>query len=45
VATLPLLVRDLPGPGPDQLFEITLEPRTGSPTGPILYKGLTAPTL
>jgi anti-sigma-K factor RskA len=42
-------VRDLPGPGPDQLFEITLEPRTGSPTGrptgPILYKGLTAPTL
>jgi anti-sigma-K factor RskA len=47
--TLPLLLRDLPRPGPDQLFEITLEPRTGSPTGrptgPILYKGLTAPTL
>lgn len=47
--TLPLTLRDLPAPGSGQLFEITLEPRTGSPTGrptgPILYKGLTAPTL
>ncbi len=47
--TLPLQLRDLPRPGPDQLFEITLEPATGSPTGrptgPILFKGLTAQTL
>jgi anti-sigma-K factor RskA len=47
--TLSLQLRDLPRPGPDQLFEITLEPATGSPTGrptgPILFKGLTAQTL
>lgn len=39
----------LPAPGADQLFEITLEPESGSPTGrptgPILMKGLTASTL
>ena len=39
----------LPAPRPDQLFEITLEPETGSPTGrptgPILMKGLAAGTL
>jgi anti-sigma-K factor RskA len=35
--------------GTDQLFEITLEPRSGSPTGrptgPIIAKGLTARSL
>jgi anti-sigma-K factor RskA len=35
---------DLPMPIESQLYEITLEPATGSPTGrptgPILYKGL-----
>ncbi len=39
----------LPAPRPDQLFEITLEPETGSPTGrptgPILMKGLASGTL
>jgi anti-sigma-K factor RskA len=39
----------LPAPRADQLFEITLEPETGSPTGrptgPVLMKGLTANTL
>ena len=34
---------------PDQLFEITLEPRAGSPTGrptgPVLFKGLASHTL
>ena len=39
----------LPAPQPDQLFEITLEPETGSPTGrptgPVLMKGLTSSTL
>ena len=39
----------LPPTGPDQLFEITLEPEGGSPigrpTGPILYKGTTARSL
>jgi anti-sigma-K factor RskA len=44
--TLRLQLKDLPAPGPDQLFEITLEPATGSPTGrptgPILFKGNTA---
>jgi len=39
----------LPGTTADQLFEITLEPAggspTGRPTGPILYKGTTARTL
>ncbi|MBM3530970.1 MAG: hypothetical protein FJX62_23070 [Alphaproteobacteria bacterium] len=44
--TLQLQLRDLPRPGPNQLFEITLEPAggspTGRPTGPILFKGNTA---
>lgn len=44
----PLRVQNLPL-GPDQLFEITLEPAGGSPigrpTGPILMKGLTARAL
>jgi anti-sigma-K factor RskA len=39
----------LPAPRADQLFEITLEPETGSPTGrptgPVLMKGLTSSTL
>ena len=47
--TLELELKDLPPPGPDQLFEITLEPAggspTGRPTGPILFKGNTAQTL
>ena len=47
--TLELQLKDLPRPGPDQLFEITLEPAggspTGRPTGPILFKGNTAQTL
>lgn len=41
--TLQLSLKDLPAPRPDQLFEITLEPATGSPTGrptgPVLFKG------
>jgi anti-sigma-K factor RskA len=41
--SVPLAVEDLPRTGSGQLFEITLEPRTGSPTGrptgPILMKG------
>jgi anti-sigma-K factor RskA len=44
-----LNLQNLPKPGPDQLFEITLEPATGSPTGrptgPILMKGTTAAAL
>ena len=44
--TLTLSLKDLPMPRPDQLFEITLEPATGSPTGrptgPVLFKGNTA---
>jgi anti-sigma-K factor RskA len=44
--TLQLSLKDLPAPRPDQLFEITLEPATGSPTGrptgPVLFKGNTA---
>jgi anti-sigma-K factor RskA len=44
--TLSLSLKDLPAPGTDQLFEITLEPATGSPTGrptgPVLFKGNTA---
>jgi anti-sigma-K factor RskA len=44
--TLQLSLKNLPPPGPDQLFEITLEPATGSPTGrptgPVLFKGTTA---
>ena len=47
--TLELQLKDLPRPGPDQLFEITLEPAggspTGRPTGPILFKGNTAQAL
>jgi len=47
--TLSLALKDLPTPRNDQLFEITLEPKggspTGRPTGPILFKGLTSPTL
>lgn len=42
--TLSLALNNLPATRGDQLFEITLEPRggspTGRPTGPILYKGL-----
>lgn len=41
--SLDLMVDGLPGTAPDQLFEITLEPAggspTGRPTGPILMKG------
>jgi anti-sigma-K factor RskA len=47
--TLQLSLKDLPPPGPDQLFEITLEPAAGSPTGrptgPVLFKGNTAQAL
>ena len=47
--TLQLSLKDLPPPRPDQLFEITLEPEAGSPTGrptgPILFKGNTAQAL
>jgi anti-sigma-K factor RskA len=46
--TVRLDLRNLPR-GPNQLFEITLEPASGSPTGrptgPILMKGLSATTL
>src|SRR5690606_20821839 len=45
----PLDLERLPTTAVDQLFEITLEPAggspTGRPTGPILYKGTTARTL
>ncbi len=44
-----LRLEGLPTPGPNQLFEITLEPATGSPTGrptgPILMKGTTSTAL
>jgi anti-sigma-K factor RskA len=44
--TVQLNLDKLPPTGPDQLFEITLEPEGGSPigrpTGPILYKGTTS---
>lgn len=47
--TTTLNLDKLPATGPDQLFEITLEPAGGSPigrpTGPILYKGTTARAL
>jgi anti-sigma-K factor RskA len=47
--SVPLDLSNLPRPGPNQLFEITLEPKTGSPTGrptgPILMKGTTAAAL
>ena len=43
-----LLGPDLPRPQPRQLYEITLEPAggspTGRPTGPILFKGFAEPT-
>jgi anti-sigma-K factor RskA len=43
---LPLTLENLPATRPDQLFEITLEPETGSPTGrptgPVLFKGNTS---
>jgi anti-sigma-K factor RskA len=44
--TLPLTLTTVPQPQADQLFEITLEPEggspTGRPTGPVLFKGNTA---
>ena len=44
--TVRLNVGNLPQTGPNQLFEITLEPATGSPTGrptgPVLMKGTTS---
>ncbi|HEV7251804.1 MAG TPA: anti-sigma factor [Mesorhizobium sp.] len=44
-----LAIGGLPAVGEDQLFEITLEPETGSPigrpTGPVLFKGLTVQAL
>lgn len=47
--TVRLNLDRLPPTGPDQLFEITLEPAGGSPigrpTGPILFKGNAARTL
>jgi len=47
--TLELSLKDLPAPRPDQLFELTLEPAAGSPTGrptgPVLFKGNTAMAL
>lgn len=47
--TVQLGITGIPRPGPNQLFEITLEPETGSPTGrptgPILMKGLTSQAL
>lgn len=47
--TLELQLGNLPVPGPGQLFEITLEPASGSPTGrptgPVLFVGTTAETL
>ena len=47
--TLQLNLKDLSAPRVDQLFEITLEPASGSPTGrptgPVLFKGTTSTTL
>lgn len=47
--TTTLNLDKLPTTGPDQLFEISLEPAggspTGRPTGPVLYKGATARAL
>ncbi|MBE7183722.1 MAG: anti-sigma factor [Methylobacterium mesophilicum] len=44
-----LSLEAVPPTHPDQLFEITLEPASGSPigrpTGPVLYKGLTVQAL
>ncbi|PWR17994.1 anti-sigma factor [Zavarzinia compransoris] len=45
-ASAELRSASLPTPQPEQLYEITLEPASGSPTGqptgPVLYKGLAA---
>ncbi len=47
--TITLNLGGMPRTGPDQLFEITLEPASGSPigrpTGPILFKGTTSRAL
>jgi anti-sigma-K factor RskA len=47
--TVRLRLDQAPPTGPNQLFEITLEPKGGSPvgrpTGPILMKGLTSTAL
>lgn len=47
--TVRLNLENLPQTGPNQLFEITLEPATGSPTGkptgPVLMKGTTSTAL
>lgn len=47
--SVPLRLDGLPRPGPDQLFEITLEDAkgspTGRPTGPILMKGTASTAL
>ena len=47
--TLQLNLKDLAAPQVDQLFEITLEPASGSPTGrptgPVLFKGTTSTAL
>lgn len=49
IRTMNLNLNNLPATGQGQLFEITLEPKggspTGRPTGPILMKGLTTRTL
>ena len=46
---IPLSLDDLPRTAPDQLFEITLEPAggspTGRPTGPVLMKGTASSAL
>ncbi|KAA2236373.1 anti-sigma factor [Salinarimonas soli] len=47
--TVRLDLRSLPRPGANQVFAISLEPErgspTGKPTGPVLMKGVTSPTL
>lgn len=49
IRTMSLNLNNLPTTGQGQLFEITLEPKggspTGRPTGPILMKGLTTRAL
>ena len=49
IRTMKLDLNNLPTSGQGQLFEITLEPKggspTGRPTGPILMKGLTTRAL
>lgn len=48
MANVALRVEGLPAPAADQLYEVTLEPAggspTGRPTGPILMKGNASPT-